>query len=73
VTGSNKSFFAWAETFGDAVAVAAVDRLVHHAEVIVLQGDSYLLKDRPNEVIASREPLKRVVSAGDTRSVVNRR
>ena len=37
---------------GDAVAVGAmVDRLVHHAEVIVLQGDSYRLKDRAKEVL----------------------
>jgi DNA replication protein DnaC len=44
---SNKTFSAWAEIFGDATAVEAmVDRLVHHAEVIVLQGDSYRLKDR---------------------------
>ena len=33
--------------FGDdVVAVAMIDRLVHHAEVISLKGDSYLLKDR---------------------------
>ena len=42
---SNKTFSAWAEIFGDPVAVAAlVDRLVHHAEVIVMRGDSYRLK-----------------------------
>jgi DNA replication protein DnaC len=35
----------------NATAVEAlVDRLVHHAEVIILQGDSYRLKDRPKEV-----------------------
>jgi DNA replication protein DnaC len=53
VVSSNKTFSAWAEIFGDAVAVAAmVDRLVHHAEIIVLQGDSYRLKDRSKEVVA---------------------
>jgi DNA replication protein DnaC len=31
-----------------------VDRLVHHAEVIVLQGDSYRLKDRTKEVAATK-------------------
>jgi DNA replication protein DnaC len=41
----------WAEIFGDATAVEAmVDRLVHRAKVIVLQGDSYRLKDRTKEV-----------------------
>ena len=45
ILSSNKTFSAWAEIFGDPVAVAAmVDRLVHHAEVIVLKGDSYRLK-----------------------------
>jgi hypothetical protein len=33
--------------FGDdVVAAAMIDRLVHHAEVIALEGDSYRLNDR---------------------------
>jgi hypothetical protein len=33
--------------FGDdVVAAAMIDRLVHHAEVIALKGDSYRLRDR---------------------------
>ena len=28
------------------VAAAMIDRLVHHAEVVSLKGDSYRLKDR---------------------------
>jgi DNA replication protein DnaC len=53
IVTSNKTFSSWAEIFGDAVAVAAmVDRLVHHAEVLILQGDSYRLKDRDKEVMA---------------------
>jgi DNA replication protein DnaC len=56
IVSSNKTFSAWAEIFGDAVAVAAmVDRLVHHAEVIVLQGDSYRLKDRTKEVLSATD------------------
>jgi DNA replication protein DnaC len=51
IVSSNKNFSAWAEIFGDPVAVAAmVDRLVHHAEVIVLKGDSYRLKGKTKEV-----------------------
>jgi DNA replication protein DnaC len=47
IVTSNKPFSAWGEIFGDdAVAVAMVDRLVHHAELISLKGDSYRLKDR---------------------------
>jgi DNA replication protein DnaC len=56
IMSSNKTFSAWAEIFGDAVAVAAmVDRLVHHAEIIVLKGESYRLKGRGKEVIAATE------------------
>ena len=55
IVSSNKTFSAWAEIFGDAMAVAAmVDRLVHHAEVIVLAGDSYRLKDRDKEVLPAK-------------------
>jgi DNA replication protein DnaC len=56
IVSSNKTFSSWAEIFGDAAAVAAlVDRLVHPAEVIVLQGDSYRLKDRTKEVMSTTE------------------
>jgi DNA replication protein DnaC len=42
---SNKPFGRWGEVFGDdIVAAAMIDRLVHHAEVISLKGDSYRLK-----------------------------
>ncbi len=55
IVSSNKTFSAWAEIFGDATAVEAmVDRLVHHAEVIVLQGESYRLKDRAREVLPKK-------------------
>src|SRR5512142_841032 len=47
IVTSNKPFGRWGETFGDDVVAAAMtDRLVHHAEVIALKGDSYRLKDR---------------------------
>ena len=47
ILSSNKPFSGWTEIFGDAVAVSAmVDRLVHHAEIINLKGDSYRLKHR---------------------------
>jgi len=44
---SNKPFGRWGEVFGDdVVAAAMIDRLVHHAAVVALKGDSYRLKDR---------------------------
>jgi len=47
IVTSNKPFGAWGEIFGDEITAAAmVDRLVHHAEILSLKGDSYRLKDR---------------------------
>lgn len=47
IVTSNKPFARWGEVFGDPVVAAAmIDRLVHHAEVVSLKGDSYRLKDR---------------------------
>jgi DNA replication protein DnaC len=47
IVTSNKPFSAWGEIFGDDVTAAAmIDRLVHHAEILALKGDSYRLRDR---------------------------
>jgi len=47
VVTSNKPFSAWGEIFGDEVVAAAmIDRLVHHATILALKGDSYRLKGR---------------------------
>jgi DNA replication protein DnaC len=43
---SNLPFARWGDVFGDhAVASAMIDRIVHHAEVLTLKGNSYRLKD----------------------------
>lgn len=42
---SNRSFQEWGEIFGDnVVAAALLDRLLHHAVVIQIDGNSYRLK-----------------------------
>jgi DNA replication protein DnaC len=47
IVTSNKPFGRWGEVFGDdTVAAAMIDRLVHHAEVISLRGDSYRMRGR---------------------------
>jgi DNA replication protein DnaC len=47
IVTSNKPFSAWGEIFGDEVVAAAmIDRLVHHAEILALKGDSYRLRDK---------------------------
>ena len=47
IVTSNKPFSGWGEIFGDdVVAAAMIDRLVHHAEILSLKGDSYRLRDK---------------------------
>ena len=44
---SNMPFGRWGEIFGDdVVAAAMIDRLVHHAEVLTLTGQSYRTRTR---------------------------
>ena len=47
IVTSNLPFGRWGETFGDdTVATAMIDRLVHHAEVLTLTGDSFRTRQR---------------------------
>src|SRR5829696_6340689 len=60
IVTSNKPFSSWGEIFGgDVVAAAMIDRLVHHAEILALKGDSYRLKDRD----LARPPAARTAEA----------
>jgi DNA replication protein DnaC len=44
---TNKAFGRWSEIMSDeAVASATLDRLLHHAHILSLKGDSYRMKDR---------------------------
>ena len=47
MTRDEEAVSAWDQIWGDdVVAAAMIDRLVHHAEILALKGDSYRLKDR---------------------------
>ncbi|KOV93326.1 hypothetical protein ADK65_33095 [Streptomyces sp. NRRL B-1140] len=44
---SNKTFSEWRQVFGDEVlATAILDRLLHHCDVVSINGPSYRLKNR---------------------------
>ncbi|WTS99113.1 ATP-binding protein [Streptomyces sp. NBC_00090] len=44
---SNKTFSEWGQVFGDEVlATANLDRLLHHCDVVSINGPSYRLKNR---------------------------
>jgi len=48
VLTTNKAFKQWPTIFnGDSTITSAVlDRLLHHGQVVVLEGSSYRMKDR---------------------------
>jgi DNA replication protein DnaC len=47
VLTSNKAFSEWGSVFGDEIlATAILDRLLHHCDVIAINGPSYRLKNR---------------------------
>lgn len=50
VITSNKSFSEWAELMGDEVLTTAMlDRLLHHAQVYSLDGESYRIRHREDK------------------------
>jgi DNA replication protein DnaC len=48
---SNTVFSDWGHLLGDEVlATALLDRLLHHAEIIAINGNSYRMKDRRRDM-----------------------
>jgi DNA replication protein DnaC len=46
---SNRGFAEWGEVFGDpVVATALLDRLLHHAVVVQIEGSSYRMRQHPD-------------------------
>lgn len=50
IVTTNKPFKQWATIFNNdgTIASAVLDRLLHHAETVVIEGPSYRMKDRDN-------------------------
>ncbi|MFH1312474.1 MAG: IS21-like element helper ATPase IstB [Candidatus Eisenbacteria bacterium] len=63
---SNRGFAEWGEIFGDPVIAAALlDRLLHHAVVIQIDGNSYRLREH---AALMPENLKAAVAGKDKKS-----
>lgn len=62
IVTTNKAFADWGEVFPNAACVVSlVDRLVHHSEVIGIEGESYRLKEaqaRSAETAVKRKKAK---------------
>jgi len=55
---SNRAFEEWPATFAnDLLASAALDRLTHHAHMLIIRGPSYRQRGRPKEVTGSLPAL----------------
>ena len=50
VLTTNRTFREWGALFDvdNTLATALIDRLMHHGEAIVIKGDSYRMKDKPD-------------------------
>ena len=43
---TNRPFAEWSEVFPNAACVVSiVDRLIHHAEILVIEGESYRMRE----------------------------
>ena len=64
VLTSNLTFGSWDQAFaGEAVLTAAMlDRVLHHASVVTIQGESYRLKDKRRAGIVAR-PAREVLAS----------
>ena len=57
---TNRTFSEWGEVFpGAACVVSLVDRLVHHAEIVNLDADSYRLKEAKEQSEKRKQQRKR--------------
>lgn len=63
---SNRPIEEWGKLIGDVPAASAIlDRFLHHAEIIAIQGRSYRLKDRQgSEEAKPRKPKKEPLQEG---------
>ena len=60
---TNKSFAEWTDVFPNAACVVAlIDRLIHHAEIIPIQGSSYRHKEAKER--AANQQTRRKKLAG---------
>lgn len=70
---SNRGFAEWGEVFGDpVVATALLDRLLHHAVVVQIEGSSYRLRQHA-ELMPEHVRSKAVISPPTPAPIVKRR
>ena len=69
---TNRPFSEWNEVFPNAACVVSIiDRLVHHAEIIQIEGDSFRLKEAKEQ--AQRRQQQRAKKQAQTKTTSKRR
>jgi len=60
VLTTNKGFKEWNTVFPNATCIAALlDRLTHHADITLIEGDSYRMRESQREAAAQKKKLAR--------------
>jgi hypothetical protein len=71
---SNRGFAEWGDIFGDSVvATALLDRLLHHAVVIQIEGSSYRLRDHADLLLPETVRFKPNATANPIPPTLKRR
>ena len=53
---TNRPFAEWSEVFPNAACVVSiVDRLVHHSEIIVIEGESYRMREAKERALKKKK------------------
>ena len=53
---TNRPFAEWSEVFPNAACVVSiVDRLVHHSEIVVIEGESYRMREAKERAVKKKQ------------------
>ena len=69
IVTTNRPFAEWSEVFPNAACVVSiVDRLVHHSEIVVIEGESYRMREAKERASKRKRPStsRRTVKAKTT-------
>jgi len=59
IVTTNRPFAEWSEVFPNAACVVSiVDRLVHHSEILVIEGESYRMREAKERAARKKKAIK---------------
>jgi hypothetical protein len=59
IVTTNRPFAEWSEVFLNAACVVSiVDRLVHHSEILVIEGESYRMREAKERAARKKKAIK---------------